>query len=210
MSTDTEAWLKRAKEILAKGNNSREAGPFATSILSALYGPHSPQLLAFSRDMQGLAKSAENVTSATYFQHSLALSTIQNVIGEIENGLIVNVRTQVAGEVLAELVALGKEILEDDTESSKNVSSVLIAAAFEDLIRRMASELAGVTGRPKLEAVITALKTAGILKGGEPGLAQSYLKFRNDSLHADWANVEKSQIQSCSAFIESLLLKHFS
>jgi hypothetical protein len=67
-----------------------------------------------------------------------------------------------------------------------------------------------VVGRPKLEDVIIALKDTGVLKGGEVGTAQSYLKFRNDSLHADWAKVQKSQIQSCTAFIEALLQKHFS
>jgi hypothetical protein len=114
------------------------------------------------------------------------------------------------GKYFSELVRLGKETLEDDTESAKNVAAVLIAAAFEDLMRRMGSELAELTGRPKLEDVLTALKNAGIIKGGEVGTAQSYLKFRNDSLHADWSKVQKAQVQSCTAFIEALLVKHFS
>ena len=124
--------------------------------------------------------------------------------------MIVSLRAQVAGEIFGELVGLAKDTLVDDTETAKNVSAVLVAAAFEDLMRRMGSELAGVVGRPKLEDVVTALKNAGILKGGEVGIAQSYLKFRNDSLHADWAKVQKSQVQSCMAFIEALLTKHFS
>ena len=111
---------------------------------------------------------------------------------------------------MSELVNLAKDTLQDGTESAKNVAAVLIAAAFEDLIRRMGSEIAGVVGRPKLEDVLTALKNAGITKGGEVGTAQSYLKFRNDSLHADWSMVDKSQVQSCMAFIEALLVKHFS
>jgi hypothetical protein len=57
----------------------------------------------------------------------------------------------------------------------------------------MGSELAGITDRPKLEQVISTLKDKGILKGGEVGTAQSYLKFRNDSLHADWNNVTEAQ-----------------
>src|SRR5207248_2452638 len=101
-------------------------------------------------------------------------------------------------------------ILEDDTESAKNVSAVLVAAAFEDLIRRMGTELASIVGRPKLEEVVNALKNAGVLKGGEVATAQSYLKFRNDALHADWAKVQKSQVTSCTAFVEALLVNHFS
>ncbi len=111
---------------------------------------------------------------------------------------------------MSELVSLGKEILADNSPASKNVAAVLIAAAYEDLIRRMGSELAAVAGRPKLEDVLISLKNSGVLKGGEVGTAQSYLKFRNDSLHADWNNVQKSQIDSCVAFIDALLLKHFS
>ena len=90
------------------------------------------------------------------------------------------------------------------------MSAVLIAAAFEDLMRRMGTEFAGVVGRPSLQDVITALKDAGVLKGGEIGTAQSFLKFRNDSLHADWANVSRVQVESCTAFVDSMLVKHFS
>ena len=105
---------------------------------------------------------------------------------------------------------MGQETFEEGNDASKNVSAVLVAAAFEDLIRRMGSEMAGVLGRPKLESVVVSLKGAQVLQGGEPGLAQSYLKFRNDSLHAHWENVQESQIQSCISFIETLLVKHFS
>ena len=208
MPNNVEAWLQRAQEVLGKGHISREAIAFAPSILTALYGPKSAQLEAFEHRMQEISRSGKE--NADYQRLDIAFSTIQNVIAEAKNGLIVDLRSQIAGEVLAELVGLGKEILADDTESAKNVSAVLIAAAFEDLIRRMGSELAGVAGQPKLEEVLGGLKTAGILKGGEIGIAQSYLKFRNDSLHADWPNVQKSQVQTCIAFIESLLLKHFS
>jgi hypothetical protein len=203
-------WLKRAKAVLAERQPAAEAIQFAVSILSAMYGPQSPQLSVFTTSLAQVAKTASNPTNSDHHQSMHARGTIANVVAEIESGLIVSLRAQVAGEIFAELVGLGKETLEDDTETAKNVSAVLIAAAFEDLMRRMGSELAGVVGRPKLEEVLTALKTAGILKGGEVGTAQSYLKFRNDSLHADWAKVQKSQVQSCIAFVETLLLKHFS
>jgi hypothetical protein len=77
-------------------------------------------------------------------------------------------------------------------------------------MRRMGSELAGIVGRPNLEEVVTTLKNADILKGGEVATALSYLPFRNSSLHAHWEKVQKSQVQSCIAFIEALLVKHFS
>jgi hypothetical protein len=205
LANNAEAWLKRAGEVLAEAPPV-SAIPFAISMFTALYGPRSPQLISLQ---EGLEQSGRGA-SGHYGKQEYALNAITNTIEELKSGLIVNVRTQVVGEVLAELVVLGKEILADDTDSSKNVSAVLIAAAYEDLIRRLGSEFAGVTSRPKLEQVLAALKNADILKGGEIGLGQSYLKFRNDSLHADWTNVQTSQIQSCAAFIENLLMKHFS
>jgi hypothetical protein len=207
MAKNTDAWLKRSKEVIAQGVNSYDVVPFAASLLAALYGPQSAQLAAFNSRMKELTSIK---TSLDFYQRDLAFSTIMTVIGEIENGLVDDVRSQVAGEVLAELVNLGKEILQGEEDSAKNVSAVLIAAAFEDLMRRMGAELAGVVGRPKLDEVISALKNAGILKGSEVSIALSYLPFRNDSLHADWPRVQKSQVQSCIAFIEALLMKHFS
>jgi hypothetical protein len=179
-------------------------------MLTTLHGAQSTQLKAFLDGCAAISKNSTGAGNAAAHLHRHAQGAITNALAEVEAGLIVNLRAQVAGEILSELVGLGKETLEADTESAKNVAAVLIAAAFEDLMRRMGSELAGVVGRPKLEDVLTALKNAGVLKGGEVGTAQSYLKFRNDSLHADWAKVQKSQVQSCTAFIEALLVKHFS
>jgi hypothetical protein len=210
MLNNSEAWLTRAKRLLAGQQAPSEEIQFAISLLTAIYGAKSPQLEAYTTALAQIAKSAPNSTYAAHHQGHHARGVLQNVIAEVEAGLISSLRAQVAGEIFAELVGLGKEILEDDTESGKNVSAVLIAAAFEDLMRRLGGELAGVVGRPKLDEVITALKNAGILKGGAVGTAQSYLKFRNDSLHAHWANVQRSQVQSCIAFIEALLVKHFS
>jgi len=176
-------------------------------MLTAFYGPESPQVTQFQAGCEAIEKS----TSGREFElWAHAIGAIRNTKAEIEAGLIIRVRVAVAGEVLEELVRLAREILADKTEEAKNVGAVLVAAAYEDLIRRMGAEFAGVAGRPKLEEIITALKGADVLKGGQVGTAQSYLKFRNDSLHADWKIVDCSQIESCLAFIESLLLKHCS
>ncbi len=156
---------------------------------------------------EGIQKAKVNFP---YLLSEHAKGTIRNIRAEIEGGLIKSVRALLTGEIVAELLVLAKEILADSSEAAKNVSAVLVAAAFEDLIRRMGTEFASVTGRPELEEVTNILKKKDLLKGGEATIALGYLKFRNDSLHADWKNVERSQIQSCLAFIEALLIKHFS
>lgn len=210
MANNVDAWIARANALLAQHQRGAELVQFATSFLTWTYGPKSVQLSGFQTALAQIAKVASNGNYLDHQQMLYARGAIENVVAEIQGGLIRSLRSVVAGEIFAELVALGKETLEEDTEAAKNVSAVLIAAAFEDLMRRMGSELAGVVGKPKLEEVMTALKNADILKGGEVAVALSYLPFRNSSLHANWAKVEKSQIQACIAFIEALLVKHFS
>jgi hypothetical protein len=208
-------WITRANELLRSadwGDRQKvaEAAQFATSMLTAFYGPQSPQLEAFQCDREAIAKSKDPESTRAFGLSLLALGTIANVKAELEAGLIVKLRALVAGEILAELVRLGKEILDEQTDAAKNVAAVMTAAALEDLIRRLGLELGGVTDRRSLQDVITSLKSVGVLKGGEIGIAQSFLQFRNDSLHADWAKVSRVQVESCIAFIESMLVKHFS
>jgi hypothetical protein len=202
---DVEGWLKRADELVSQKSSSwdySEGLQFATSMISAFYGPESSQMRTFRSTAEGTQKSI------VLSMHAKA--TIRNIQAEIRAGLIKSVRALLTGEIVAELLTLAKEVLTDNSEAAKNVGCVLVAAAFEDVIRRMGAEFAGVVDRPKLEQVINLLKQQDVLKGGEPAIAQGYLKFRNDSLHADWKNVERSQAQSCLAFTEALLLKHFS
>jgi hypothetical protein len=203
MINNSEAWSKQAEEVLkgAAGISSTEAVLFATSMLTAFYGAESPQLRQF---LDGCAGKFE----LALIHH--ALGAIKAADRELKAGLIVNLRVAVAGEVLTELIRLAKDILVDRTEAATHTGGVLVAAAYEGLLRRMGEEFAGVTSRPKLQDVIAALKDAGVLKGGQVGTAQSYLRFRNDSLHADWNAVDRSQVDSCLVFAESLLLKHFS
>lgn len=203
---------KRAEEIIQNAGHvtGAEASQFATTMLTSLYGPQSPQLAQFRAGCDAIAKKAADGGSMDFYLRGHAVGTIRNAKIELEAGLIVGVRTAVAGEVLSELLRLAKEILDGQDDASKNVGAVLVAAAYEDLIRRMGEEFAEVADKPDLQDVIIALKNKNVLRGGEVGIAQSYLKFRNDSLHAAWNNVSRSQVESCLAFVESLLVRHFS
>ncbi len=207
---DVDLWIKRADEVLAGGHSTAAASEqllFATSILSRFYGPSSPEMKTFRETSEGIQRLKEGT------QHHLqmhARATIKAVKAQVEAGLAKNTRAIIAGENIAEFLALAKDVMHDGSDAAKNVGAVLVAAAFEDLVRRMGSEFASVTDRRDLQDVIGAVKAAGVLNGGEPTTALGYLRFRNDSLHADWSKVERSQIESCVAFMEQLLIKHFS
>jgi len=200
---NSDAWTREAEEVLKneRGISATEAVHFATSMLTAFYGAESPQLRQFQDGCEG--------GTPFLLQHH-SFGAIRAALRELKAGLILNLRAAVAGEVLVEFLRLAKDILVGQTEEATHVAGVLVAAAYEGVLRRMGEEFAGVTNRSRLQDVIGKLKDAGTLKGGQVGTAQSYLKFRNDSLHADWNAIDRSQVSSCLAFTESLLLKHFS
>ncbi len=215
MGDNSAAWKARATELLETNTvgghgAGSEAAQFAASMLCALYGPESSQMKQFRSGCDSIEKKASNAHDLDFRFKNHAFAVIQNTLAELDGGLILNSRVAIAGEVLIEMIRLAREILADHTEEAKNVAAVLIAAAYEGVIRRMGEEFASVAGRPELEEIIGVLKTADLFKGATVGMAQSYLKFRNDSLHANWKNVDRSQVETCLAFSESLLLKHFS
>jgi hypothetical protein len=208
MPINIDAWLKRADEFGPSGDSrtSGEALQFAISMACALYGSGSQQV----EIIKGRAAAIPKEKGCAYPEiliYEFTFGVIRNMVAEINSGLVQNIRLGIAGEILADLIAMAREALD---ENAVEVAAVLAAAAFEDLMRRLALEKAGITSRIKLEQILVELKSNGVLQGGEPAVAQSFLKFRNDSLHADWANVKEPQVSSCLGLLDSLIVKHFS
>jgi hypothetical protein len=143
------------------------------------------------------------------FQIAEILGLLESAKLAVEKGITTEGRSRDFGEILSDMLSLAKEAVAANTEGSKNVAAVLIAATFEETIRRMGESLAEVAGRPDLSKVIEALKSTGVLQGASLTTALGYLKFRNDALHADWDRLDRAVVASCLAFTESLLLKHF-
>jgi hypothetical protein len=131
MANKADAWLARAKALLFKQQRGAELIQFAASFLTWTYGPRSVQLSTLQTALGQIAKLASNPNYLEHQQMSYAQGAVENAVAEIEGGLIGSLRAVVAGEIFAELVSLGKQILEDDTEAAKNVSAVLIAAALK-------------------------------------------------------------------------------
>jgi hypothetical protein len=141
---------------------------------------------------------------------AFAKGALQNLKDEIEAGLTGSLRHQVTGEVLTDFIQLARAALDEPGDGAKNVAAVLAAAAFEDTLRRMGQTLAGIVGKEDLPNVLTALKDAGIIQGPQVGIAQSYFTFRNKALHANWSEIQRESVLSALAFVEGLLMKHFS
>jgi hypothetical protein len=181
-----------------------------TTLLALTHGQRSPQLSAFETDIASAQASEANSMVRAMVVRSIAFGALRNLKGEVETGLIGNLRLEVTGEVLSDFLLLAKSSLDEGTEEGKNVSAVLTAAAFEDLIRRMGTTFCGIQTRDELHKIVVALKTAGVLVGAQFGTIQAQLQFRNDALHADWKKIDAIGVKTVMLLVQELLLKHFS
>lgn len=215
-----EALEKHASELLSLGRSLAAKPEYSQvsqllsgsiSLTALCYGPDSAQSLGLidhrdrfiSADRYDVNQVMGNATQFT-------IGVIENLLSELEAGFIGNIQQQIAGEVLGDFIELAKDALSKDSPGRINVAAVLIAASYEDTLRRMGSQLAGITDEPKLEEVQQILKQKGLLRGSEVSAVKGFLKFRNDALHANWKNIQKTTVHSCLTFVEQLLLKHFS
>jgi hypothetical protein len=205
-SMETSDIVKRIDELLAAPSTTitlQEIPHGTVSLLSLVYGEKSPQLTAHTKEIGEIRAHPSLVLHSCH-------GALHSMKREIESGLTGNLRQQITGEVLTDLIQLSRTVLSEQGDKAKNVSAVLAAAAFEDAIRRMGKTLAGVPGEDDLSEVLKKLKDTGVMQGPQVGIAQSYLSFRNHALHANWDKIEKESIHSVLGFVEQLLLKHFS
>jgi hypothetical protein len=191
--------LLATKILTGRVDVAAEVVSGALTVFSAFYGSDSPQV-AYLQQLLSNKWSPDAQAKAVQ-------GAVRSLGADIAAGAVGSLRRNLAGSLLADMLQMAKEAR---TAGSKEVASVLAAASYEDTIRRMGQELAGVEGRPALGEVLVQLKKRGTMQGAQVGIAQSYLRFRNDALHADWAKIEDEAIGAVIAFVESLLAKHFS
>lgn len=127
------------------------------------------------------------------------------VKAEIAGGWLFTVKGLVSSEILADFIALAKESL----DQSKDVAAVLVCAALEDALKRVAIQKGLGVEDKDMSEVINALKANGVIKGAQAPIAKGYAKLRNKAFHAEWDKIEKPEVSSAIGFTEQLLLEHF-
>jgi hypothetical protein len=203
--------LKRVDYLLnLDSDDLQEVVSGTVSLLTRVYGPKTPQLDSFHASTAIFLTHGNLYGSRAQQVIEAVHGALKNLKGEIEAGLTGNLKQQIAGEVLTDFIQLARSVLDEQGDGAKNVGAVLAAAAFEDTIRRMGQDLAGVVGQDDLSNVLTKLKDAGVIHSPQFGIAQSYLSFRNHALHANFDKIQRESIHSVLGFVEQLLQKHFS
>ena len=123
---------------------------------------------------------------------------------EIAGGWLFTVKGLVSAEILADFIALAKQTLDEN----KDVAAVLVCAALEDALKRVAMQKGLDVEDKDMSEVISALKAKEIIKGSQAPIAKGYVKLRNKAFHAEWNNIEKPEVSSAIGFTEQFLLEH--
>ena len=110
----------------------------ALSRLELVHGANCSQASALRESVAAQQKSKQVPAYVAAEITASSLGALRNLKSEIEQGIIGNLRCEVTGEVLGDLLQLGEATLDEGTNESKNVAAVLVVAAFEDTIRRLA------------------------------------------------------------------------
>ena len=181
------------------------------ALVTAVHGSDAPQLATLRDALVNTKRWGGDVASGLRLGlWPIVVGTLRSLKGDIEGGVVGDLERHIAGELLADMLGIAREALRENTDGAKNVASVLVAATYEDTIRKMGSTLAGIHDRRELSQVFAALKAAGVMVGAPLTLGLSFLKFRNDALHADWQHIDAPTVSSCLAFVEGLIVKYFS
>lgn len=180
------------------------------SVMHAMYGLNSSHERDLRTYIERLREKAHPGNPLIIQQSISAIKgALSSIKSEIDSGFWGTLRATLTGEVLTDIIKLTRAVLEEKGDDAKNVASVLAAAAFEDTLRKLA-DIKKCGDTDKLADLLTQIKDAGVLQGAEVSIAQSYLSFRNRALHAKWNEVDRPSVESVIAFVEQIILKHFT
>ncbi len=152
-------------------------------------------------------KLSDKFTSEFGTVVGIVVGILNSIKTDIEKDYLHSIVNMASGEVLGDMIYLSREALRED---HVNVAAVLAAASFEDAIKRRAQQIGINTDDKKLDTIVNEMKKNGHFGGSQKDMVKSYVRFRNDALHADWDKIDNSQTSSLIGFLEMFLIEHFS
>lgn len=214
---DEESIKKRVAQLLDGAPTNTDRGFIqklhslvtgAITVTNAVYGPNSLQV-------KHLLKSADVASKpgsmAPLWQSCCGIvGVLQGLQADIESGVVGSLRGKLSGEILADMLSLARTILDETGDGAKNVGGVLVAAAYEDAMRKIADVHCGVTDPIKLQDILLVLKEKGVLEATPFTFAQGLLSFRNSALHAKWEKFDRSTVEGALSFVREIVLKYLS
>lgn len=210
---DQENLLRRINELLElkwRGEQSYdvvgEVYSGTIAITSQIWGANSPHVEAVKQLREDIQASKWDETGKAENIILQCQGTLRSIANDIKSGRLLTLRLEYQGQVFADFINAAKVAMSEET---KDVASVLIAAALEDTLKRFA-EAKGLDVEDKdLTQVINALKAARLLSASKSSLLKGMTTFRNKALHAEWDKIGTEEVQGVIAFLEEFLSRNY-
>lgn len=221
MKVSKENLVKRIDEVLdssvgiivdyvaeSYNTDTVEKSIFGTiSILNICYGENSHQTksLLSLRDKYVKAQLAWKFDSAMEIK-SLIHGLLNSLKADISFNLLSSLENQAAAEIYGDFISLAKRLI---NEGQKDSAAVLACGALEDSLKKFAIANGIEAYEKDLSTVVNSLKGAGLLKGAQAGVVQSYVQLRNKAFHAQFDKIQLPEVSSLVAFVELFILEQF-
>lgn len=178
------------------------------SVLENVYGKNSSyikELLSINNKILTIKYKSVDGRDALLLKSIIGI--LSNLKFEIENGLLTSIEKKISKEILTDFVSFSKEQF---SNGDIKISAVLICAALEDTLKRIA-EINGLNvDRKSMAQVVNALKTKGLIQKSVGTLLGNYTDLRNKVFHADWESFDKSEVGSLIGFTEQFIKDNFN
>jgi len=149
-----EQLLQRIEALLVLCNDKKlEFDPErlaagALTIMAPVYGENSLQIRLFLARRDNIARlHAGNDSGRVFYMQQAVKGALENFREEIEAGLLTSLERRITSDVLSDLIQPARAALKEAGDNAKNIAAVLAAAAYEDTLRRLARQHAGVIGK---------------------------------------------------------------
>jgi ribosomal protein L12E/L44/L45/RPP1/RPP2 len=175
-------------------------------VAESLYGPQSVQVKSLIELKKASERRKQSPVYGTidYLADSL-IGILVNMQEELDSGLIKNLKIEMTGEIIGDLVILARN---EAKAGFFLVAAVLASAGLEDSIKSIAENIGINTKDKTLDNLINALKAKSFFKGAQVPVITSYVKLRNAAMHADWDSIQEAEVNSLIAFLESFILDY--
>lgn len=205
--SDNENIFQRSQNNSHNANMVEKTVFGTLSILNSCYTENSQQAKSLVELRESYIKSSTSYRGRYAIQIQSLINGLLNTLkSDIEFNLLVSLRTQAEAQVYGDFLSLSKQLASDKYKES---AAVLACGALEDCMKKLAIKNKISAYNMDLNEVVNSLKAAGILKGAQAGVVQSYVKLRNKAFHAQFDKIELPEIVSMVSFLEIFLLENF-
>ena len=129
---------------------------------------------------------------------------LQNLLEDIEAGLIIDLESRVVGEAFGDFLDHAEKL----ASKGQKASGVLAGVVFEDTIRRIGQNN-NIT-HERVDEVISMLVKATVITEAKAKLARVGAHVRTKATHADWEAFDIPEVKATIAVTRDLIDSHLS